>query len=420
MKLVLDKVTKCSGRAGILSGFERLPNVKFETPALITHTKGGSVPHLSKDVLSFVTSAPNLMQYSLTNTEHMAEAMSAAEQGIARFVAQQESVSLLTLKDPAEFCQPAFHEKDLVPIYGRSGRINLTAERFVELAEIYQPDIYVPLFDGDTDMNSSKKRNQRSVDRTEKFLLQCLEAHRTSDTLKRSSILAPIVGGYNMKLREQSLAFLDLHKDEFEGYLLAGLHLNGISACQIEREQVLSITTKICESLPVEKPRFIFGAFTPRITLELVSRGVDIFDTSYPYLKTQQHKALSFSFNTDDQNAEVIESELDLKDSRWSEDFKGLVNGCSCLTCTKHTRAYSHHLFNTREMLGPILLMIHNLHHYFEFFRAIRKHVANDTLPALIAHLNKQKEVTTKEENCSTNANETKLNEKNKHKKIKQ
>ncbi|XP_053686944.1 queuine tRNA-ribosyltransferase accessory subunit 2 [Sabethes cyaneus] len=359
MKLVLNKVTKCSGRTGVLSGIERLANVTLETPGLILHTKGGSVPHLSKDVLHCLGGKPELAQYCLTSTEHMAEAMGATKQGIAQFVAQSECVSLLTLKDPAELCQPGFHEKDFVPIYGRSGRINLTTEKFIKLMEIFQPDIYVPLFDGDTDMNSSKKREQKSVDRTETFVLECLEAHRSSEALKHSSILAPVVGGYNIKLREQSLMFLDQHKGIIGGYLLAGLHSNGSSACQVDEKLLKDTVSKICETLPAEKPRFAFGAFTPCIILELVSKGVDIFDTSYPYLKTQQHRALTFSFNTDDdQFPDEWESELDLQDSRWVEDFNGFVKNCSCLACTKHTRAYSHHLFNTREMLGPILLMM--------------------------------------------------------------
>ncbi|KAL1398647.1 hypothetical protein pipiens_008791 [Culex pipiens pipiens] len=344
----------------------------FKRRPLVLHTKGGSVPHLSKEVLHYLTGAePQLMQYSLNGTIHMEEAVRGCGDGLSGFVAQKESVSLLVLRDPAEPCQPGYHEKDVVPVFGRSGRKNFTAESYMSLVEAFRPDVYVPLFDGDTDGGSSKKREQRSQERTETFVEQCLEVHRKSEKLKGASVLGPIVGGYNKKLREKSVQFVERLKDDFAGYFIAGLHSN------------------VCQQLPSEKPRFMFGAFTPQLVLELVVRGVDIFDTSYPYLKTQQNRALNFSFDTSDSTVATRKNELDLTDACWAEDFTGFVDGCQCLACTKHTKAYTHHLYNTREMLAPILLMIHNLHHYFEFFKAIRSHVAQDTVGELIAHINK-------------------------------
>lgn len=391
MKFVLETVSKCSGRIGTLSGsVDRLASVKLQSPALVLHTKGGSVPHLSKEVLHYLTGGePQLMQYSLNGTAHMEEAVRACGEGISGFVAQKESLSLLVLRDPAEPCQPGYHEKDVVPVFGRSGRKNLTTESYMNLVEAFRPDVYVPLFDGDTDGASSKKRDLKSLERTETFVEQCLEVHRKSEKLKGASVLGPIVGGYNKKLREKSVQFVEQFKDDFSGYFISGLHSNGLSATEVKESALLDIVSSICQQLPSDKPRFMFGAFSPQLVLELILRGVDIFDTSYPYLKTQQNRALNFSFNTADANVETRKNELDLKDSCWAEDFTGFVEGCQCLACTKHTKAYTHHLYNTREMLGPILLMIHNLHHYFEFFKAIRKHVAEDTIGELIAHIGK-------------------------------
>uniref|UniRef100_A0A1Q3EX16 Queuine tRNA-ribosyltransferase accessory subunit 2 n=1 Tax=Culex tarsalis TaxID=7177 RepID=A0A1Q3EX16_CULTA len=392
MKFVLETVSKCSGRIGSLGGVDRLASsAKFQTPALVLHTKGGSVPHLSKEVLHYLTGAePQLMQYSLNGTVHIEEAVRGCGQGIAGFVAQKESVSLLVLRDPAEPCQPGYHEKDVVPVFGRSGRKNFNAESYMKLVEAFRPDVYVPLYDGDTDAESSKKRELKSLERTETFVEQCLEVHRKSEKLKGASVLGPIVGGYNKKLREKSVQFVEQFKDDFAGYIIAGLHSNGSSATEVKAAPLLDIVSSICQQLPSEKPRFMFGAFSPQLVLELVSRGVDIFDTSYPYLVTQQNRALNFSFDTSDSaDVSTRKNELDLTDTCWAEDFTGFVDGCQCLACTKHTKAYTHHLYNTREMLAPILLMIHNLHHYFEFFKAIRRHVAQDTVGELIDHINK-------------------------------
>ncbi|XP_058835393.1 queuine tRNA-ribosyltransferase accessory subunit 2 [Topomyia yanbarensis] len=401
MKYALEKVTKCSGRIGTLSGIDRLPNINLRTPALVLHSKGGSIPHLSKEVLQYMNLEPTVIQYSLANTENMEEAIRASGNGISYFVAQPEMISLLTLQDPAEFCQPNFHEKDLVPIYCRRGRRNFTVEQYMELVEAFQPDVFVPLFDGYTDEISSKKRVQKSVERTETLVEQFLEERKKSGKLGQSTILAPLVGGYNINLREKYSKFISRFEHDFSGYLIAGLHSNGSTASKIEQKSLLEIVSKICELLPSGKPRFAFGAFNPNAILEMISCGVDVFDTSYPYLKTQQHRALVFSFNVDEKEVDDRETELDLTDSRWAQDFTGFVSSCACLACTKHTRAYSQHLFNTREMLGPILLMIHNLHHFFEFFKVIQKHVVNDTLPDLQNHLKKQKLVPYEEKEAS-------------------
>lgn len=93
---------------------------------------------------------------------------------------------------------------------------------------------------------------------------------------------------------------------------------------------------------------------------------------------------------------------------RFKDDFEPYSAECRCLACQKHTKAYTHHLLNTKELLGPILLMMyeslraansitfnlidvvnllnssHNTHHYMEFFKAIRAAIATDTLPNII------------------------------------
>ncbi|XP_058460573.1 queuine tRNA-ribosyltransferase accessory subunit 2 isoform X2 [Malaya genurostris] len=388
MKYCLEKLTKCSGRLGNISRIDRLPKLKLQTPALVLHSKGGSIPHLSKEVFQSMNCGTNIVQYSLTNTEHMEEAIRAC-----------------VLQDPAEFRQPSFHEKNLVPIYSRSGRTNFTVDRYMTLVEAFKPDIYVPLFDGDTYVDSSKKRVQKSVDRTETFLKQCLEVHRKSENLKNSTMLAPLVGGYNSDIRKKYYQFLSELDQDFSGYLLTGFHSNGSSATNVDLNPLLEVVSDQCEILPIEKPRFAFGAFNPLTILQLICRGVDIFDTSYAYLKTQQNRALVFSFNIDDNDVEERDTELDMKDPRWAQDFTGFISTCECLACSKHTRAYSHHLYNTREMLGPILLMIHNLHHFFEFFKTIQKHVSDDTVPDLINHLTKQKLIPFDEEEASKISN---------------
>lgn len=70
---------------------------------------------------------------------------------------------------------------------------------------------------------------------------------------------------------------------------------------------------------------------------------------------------------------------------RYKEDFTPFLENCECLACKKHTRAYTNHLLVTRELLGPMLLTIHNLHHYKRFFESIRRNIKDDKLPELLS-----------------------------------
>uniref|UniRef100_A0A182MR31 Queuine tRNA-ribosyltransferase accessory subunit 2 n=1 Tax=Anopheles culicifacies TaxID=139723 RepID=A0A182MR31_9DIPT len=390
MKFTLSTISKCSGRLGVLGGLDRLPNLSLATPGIIFHTKGGSIPHVSKEAMQHVCNEPTFLHVSISNTLHMQDAVQASRQTIAEFIAQNNCATLLFPRDPSEIPIPGVPEKELVPVYTRNGRRNISLEQYMTLVESFRPDAYVPLYDGDTDMNSSKKREQKSLDRTEKFLEQCLEWHRNSDALHSCSIIGPVVGGYNEKLREKSVEVLRKTDELFGGYLIDGLHMNGPSVTRLDGTALLPVVTAVCKQLPEEKVRFCFGSYDPMLVLDMVAAGVDVFDTSYVYLKAvQEHRALVFSFDVS--STEQHTTELDTTDSQWAEDFGPLLAGCRCYTCQKHSRAYVHHLFNTREMLGPILLMMHNLHHYIEYFKTIREHVRNDTLSVLKQHLAGQK-----------------------------
>lgn len=68
---------------------------------------------------------------------------------------------------------------------------------------------------------------------------------------------------------------------------------------------------------------------------------------------------------------------------RYKNDFTPFAENCDCHACKNHTKAYTNHLLVTRELLGPMLLTIHNLHHYKRFFEVIRKCIKNDKLHEL-------------------------------------
>jgi queuine tRNA-ribosyltransferase subunit QTRTD1 len=82
-------------------------------------------------------------------------------------------------------------------------------------------------------------------------------------------------------------------------------------------------------------------------------------------------------------SASVASTEILMSDPSLKMDMSPLVADCECYTCRKHTRAYIHHLLAVREMLGKVLLMIHNLHHYTVFFQSIQEAIKQDRLEDL-------------------------------------
>lgn len=113
-------------------------------------------------------------------------------------------------------------------------------------------------------------------------------------------------------------------------------------------------------ALPADKVRIAFGAYAPATVLQLCATGVDLFDNSYAFLATKHACALTFDVDTETTASEGQQSayDLDLQDVAYKTDFGPLLRGCECLACTKHTRAYVHHLVKTSELLASILLMM--------------------------------------------------------------
>uniref|UniRef100_A0A1B6H1G2 tRNA-guanine(15) transglycosylase-like domain-containing protein n=1 Tax=Cuerna arida TaxID=1464854 RepID=A0A1B6H1G2_9HEMI len=171
--------------------------------------------------------------------------------------------------------------------------------------------------------------------------------------------------------------------------------------------------------------RVLHGCWRPDVVLKLVQAGIDVFDSSLVYLATERGCALTFTYHAcphpvssnedqcnggieekqkengyikiakqnckpDEMNTKtckrIINYEMNLNDKIYFDDLSPIMRDCKCLACTKHTRAYIHHLLNTREMLASVLLMIHNLHHYQKFFEAIRENGKKGQLLAINSH----------------------------------
>ncbi|XP_055315394.1 queuine tRNA-ribosyltransferase accessory subunit 2 [Sitodiplosis mosellana] len=381
MKFIIDLVSKHSGRIGTLtkSDFE------LKTPLVLHYTKVGSVPHLSREVFDMITTEKQGLQVSLETTSIMEEALTFSQKGIAEFAGLDHTFSLVTLKDTGAITE-SFYSRNSVAILTRAGKISITPEKYMKLVETFKPDLFHTLCDGDTNESSGNKRIFNAVKRTESFFQTCASLYQTSASLAGSMLLAPIEGGYSIQNREATIKLLNAYENQeiIGGYFLDGFHSNGNSANQVDSNKVCDIIEKCNALLPTNKLKVMLGAYSPTLIIKLIQLGVDVFDTTYAYLMTSINQALTFNFDLDTNvEPDSHQFSIDLSDPIYKDQFEPYVKGCKCLACRNHTRAYTQHLVNTRELLAPILIMIHNTHHYLEFFKAIRQNIANDTLPSL-------------------------------------
>ncbi len=161
-----------------------------------------------------------------------------------------------------------------------------------------------------------------------------------------------VQGGTDSALRAESVrALLEIG---FEGYAIGGLAVGEGQALMFE---TLDATVPL---LPDTAPRYLMGVGTPDDLLGAVQRGIDMFDCVMPTRAGRTARAYTGS------------GTLNLRNARHAGDTRPLEPGCACLACTRHTRAYLHHLFRADEMLGPMLLTWHNLEYYQSLMRGMR------------------------------------------------
>jgi queuine tRNA-ribosyltransferase len=170
-------------------------------------------------------------------------------------------------------------------------------------------------------------------------------------------------GGVDRDLRRRSA-------EEIAGLDLDGNAIGGLSIGE-SREQMFELTSFSCELLPAEKPRYFMGIGDPQGILEVIERGVDMFDCVLPTRTARTGSALT------------SEGRLNLRNARFARDPRPLEENCDCQACTRFTRAYIRHLVNQGEVLGIRLLTLHNLRFLLDLTSRARGAIARGNLSAL-------------------------------------
>lgn len=108
--------------------------------------------------------------------------------GFAEYIGFKDYPTFLFIRDSCETMPNGFNDRDMIPLFTRRGKESLSKERYMHLVESFAPNFYQGLCDADTNVNSTKKRIQKSVDRTENFMDYCYERHSSNEKLKCSTL----------------------------------------------------------------------------------------------------------------------------------------------------------------------------------------------------------------------------------------
>jgi queuine tRNA-ribosyltransferase len=160
-------------------------------------------------------------------------------------------------------------------------------------------------------------------------------------------------GGLDTELRRRSSE--ELVPLDFDGYAIGGLSVGEA------RAPMFDAAADAASFLPDDKARYFMGIGDPEGVIEVISRGIDMFDCVLPTRTARTGSALTW------------EGRLNLRNARFARDPDPLDEGCTCPACTRFTRAYLRHLVNQEEILGLRLLSLHNLRFVIDLVAAARK-----------------------------------------------
>jgi len=196
------------------------------------------------------------------------------------------------------------------------------------------------------------KEQRLAVERTIRWAGECREQPRAEGQL----VFGIVQGGSNAALREEcAKALVPM---EFDGYAIGGV---SVGEPEPEMMKAVELTEPF---LPAHKARYAMGLGTPAQMVELIARGVDMFDCVLPTRIARNGTAIT------------RRGAFGLKGAAYKADFRPIEAGCECFACKLFTRAYLRHLLKANEILGLRMVSVHNSHMYLKLMADVRAAIA--------------------------------------------
>ncbi len=205
---------------------------------------------------------------------------------------------------------------------------------------------------------------REAVERTILWARRAKQAHANPSQM----LFGIVQGGTDLELRTRCAS--KLVEMDFDGYALGGLSVGE------GHDEMIRTVTHTAGLLPQDKPRYLMGVGTPKDIIAAVATGIDMFDCVLP--TRNGRNAFAFTEN----------GPLRLRNNAHINDAQPIEAGCECYCCRNFSRGALRHFFNSGEMLGPILLSLHNLTFYQRLMAEIRQALERNELGELAKRIN--------------------------------
>ena len=224
----------------------------------------------------------------------------------------------------------------------------ITPEKAIQIENNLGADI-IMAFDQCSAYGTDYKGSKLAMERTLRWLDRCYNEHKNENQM-----LFPIVQGNMFKdLREISLR-------ETKPYAKCGLGIGGLSVGE-PKEMMYDILSFMQDKYPTDMPRYLMGVGSPDCIIEGVLRGIDMFDCVLGTRIARNGTAMT------------SQGKVVVRNGKYKEDYTPLDPECDCYCCRNYTKSYLRHLINTGEMLGGMLLSIHNVTFLVNLAKNLRK-----------------------------------------------
>jgi queuine tRNA-ribosyltransferase len=337
--------------AGARLGRVTTPHGIFDTPAFMPVGTQGTVKGILPDHLAATGS-----QIILGNTYHLmlrpGEETVAALGDLHKFMAWPGPI----LTDSGGFQVFSLADLNKIDDEGVAFKshvdgklIRLDPERSMAVQNALGADI-IMMFDQCPPAHVSASDHRLAVDRTLAWARRCIQAHaRPND----QALFAIVQGGSDLELRRHCAN--ELIAMDLPGYAVGGL------AVGESFDAMAAVLDEMGKTLPTNKPRYLMGVGFPRDIIESVARGIDMFDCVMPTRNGRNAYAFTAS------------GPVRMRNSGLARDSGPIEPGCDCFACRQFSRGAIRHFFFAGEMLGPILVSVHNIRFYQRLMADIRQ-----------------------------------------------
>ncbi|MBU0581118.1 MAG: tRNA guanosine(34) transglycosylase Tgt, partial [Candidatus Margulisbacteria bacterium] len=233
----------------------------------------------------------------------------------------------------------------------------MTPEKVIKIQKGLGSDIMMPL-DEVVGYPTERKKVEKALMRTTAWTKRAKEEFDNICDPKSQTLFGITQGGLFKDLRKRSSE--EIVEIDLPGYAIGGLSVGE------PKDEMYPLIEYSASLLPENKPRYLMGIGEPEDLEFAIKQGVDMFDCVIP-TRLARHGAMLTSIGT-----------INIDNARFQKDFTAPDQRCDCYTCQNFTRAYLRHLYMNKELLGAVLMTLHNIRYLINLVHKIRQDILEE------------------------------------------